>query len=63
MITTSKQGDYTMFDTCVLHDDYEDFAQKFLQIDYEDYVNMELGLTDEDVEYSSVELDEILSFV
>ena len=52
-----------MFDTCVLHDDYEDFAQKFLQIDYEDYVNMELGLTDEDVEYSSVELDEILSFV
>lgn len=39
-----------MIDTCILHDDYENFAQKFLGIDYEDFVNYELGLIDEDEE-------------
>ena len=37
-----------MIDTCVLHDDYEDFAKKYLGIDYDDYVTFELGLPDED---------------
>ncbi len=37
-----------MIDTCVLHDDYEDFAEKYLGIDYDDYVTFELGLPDED---------------
>ena len=37
-----------MIDTCVLHDDYEDFAKKFLGVDYEDYVTLQLGLPDED---------------
>ncbi len=37
-----------MIDTCVLHDDYEDFAQKYLRVDYDDYVNFQLGLSDED---------------
>ena len=32
----------------VLHDDYEDFAQKYLGIDYEDFVTLQLGLPDED---------------
>ena len=42
-----------MIDTCVLHDDYEDFANKYLGIDYEDYVSLELGLPDDDeLEYS-----------
>lgn len=48
MIDSSSQGGFTMIDTCVLHDDYEDFAQKYLGIDYEDYVTFELGLPDED---------------
>lgn len=48
-----------MIDTCILHDDYEDFAQKFLGIDYEDFVTFEMGLPDEDddaidVEYSVI---------
>ncbi len=37
-----------MIDTCRLHDDYEDFAQKYLGVDYEDYVNLQLGLHDDD---------------
>ena len=44
-----------MIDTCVLHDDYEDFAQKYLGIDYEDYLTFQMGLPDEDeteIEYS-----------
>jgi len=44
-----------MINTCTLHDDYENFAQKFLGIDYEDYVSLQLGLPDEDeieIEYS-----------
>lgn len=42
-----------MFNVCVLHDDYEDFAQKYLGIDYEDYIHLEKGLPDED----EIELD------
>jgi hypothetical protein len=45
---SSSQGGLTMIDTCVLHDDYEDFALNYLGIDYEDYVNLQLGLPDED---------------
>jgi len=44
-----------MIDTCVLHDDYEDFAKKFLGVDYEDFIGLQLGLPDEDeieIEYS-----------
>ena len=44
-----------MIDTCVRHDDYEDFAQKFLGVDYEDFIVLQLGLPDEDeieIEYS-----------
>ena len=44
-----------MIDTCVLHDDYEYFAQKFLGVDYEDFIGLQLGLPDEDeieIEYS-----------
>ena len=37
-----------MIDTCILHDDYEDFAQKFLGVDYEDYISLQMGLPDED---------------
>ena len=37
-----------MINTCILHDDYETFAQKFLGVDYEDYVSLQLGLPDED---------------
>lgn len=36
-----------MIDTCVLHDDYENFA-KYLGVDYDDYVSLQLGLPDED---------------
>jgi hypothetical protein len=55
MIDSSSQGGYEMIDTCVLHDDYEDFAQKFLGVDYEDFIGLQLGLPDEDeieIEYS-----------
>jgi hypothetical protein len=45
---SSSQGGFKMIDTCILHDDYEDFAKKFLHVDYEDYVNLQLGLGDED---------------
>ncbi len=48
MMFTSSQGGFTMIDTCRLHDDYEDFAQKYLGVDYEDYVNLQLGLHDDD---------------
>ena len=36
-----------MISTCILHDDYEYFAN-YLGIDYEDFVNMQYGLPDED---------------
>jgi hypothetical protein len=45
---SSSQGGFTMIDTCVLHDDYEDFAQKYLGVDYEDFIGLQLGLPDED---------------
>ena len=44
-----------MIDTCVLHDDYEDFA-KYLGVDYDDYVSLQLGLPDEE-EFDSVEYE------
>jgi len=47
-----------MVDTCVLHDDYEDFAQKFLGVDYDDYIGLQLGLPDED----EIEIEYSLSF-
>jgi hypothetical protein len=48
MMYSSSQGGFKMIDTCILHDDYEDFAQKYLGIDYDDFVTFELGLPDED---------------
>ena len=48
MMYSSSQGGFQMIDTCVLHDDYENFAQKFLGVDYEDYIGLQLGLPDED---------------
>jgi hypothetical protein len=48
MMYSSSQGRFKMIDTCVLHDDYEDFAQKYLGVDYEDFVGLQLGLPDED---------------
>lgn len=49
MMYSSSQGRrFVMINTCILHDDYEDFAKKFLGVDYEDYVNLQLGLPDED---------------
>lgn len=44
----SGQGGFKMIDTCILHDDYEEFAKNFLGIDYDDFVNLQLGLPDED---------------
>ena len=38
----------------VLHDDYEDFANRFLGVEYEDYVNLEKGFDE-----TLYELDEI----
>jgi hypothetical protein len=46
---SSSQGGFEMIDTCILHDDYEDFAKKYLGIDYDDFVNLERGLDDGDV--------------
>ena len=43
-----KSREVPMIDTCVLHDDYENFAQKYLGIDYDDFVTLEMGLPDED---------------
>ena len=43
-----SNGGLRMLDTCVLHDDYEDFAQKYLGVDYEDFIGLQLGLPDED---------------
>jgi len=41
----------------LLHDDYEDFAQRFLGVEYEDLVNLELGYSDyEDVELVEFEI-------
>jgi hypothetical protein len=48
MYSLSQGGRFAMINTCILHDDYEDFAQKFLGVDYEDYVGLQLGLPDED---------------
>ena len=48
MMYSSSQGGFQMIDTCVLHDDYDNFAQKFLGVDYEDYIGLQLGLPDED---------------
>lgn len=48
MMYSSSQGGFKMIDTCVLHDDYEDFAQKYLGVDYEDFIGLQLGLPDED---------------
>lgn len=45
---SSSQGGFKMIDTLVLHDDYEDFAQKYLGVDYDDFVTLQLGLPDED---------------
>ena len=30
-----------MIGTCILHEDYEEFATKFLGVDYEDFVNLQ----------------------
>ena len=49
MMYSSSQGGFEMIDTCILHDDYEDFAKKYLGIDYDDFVNLERGLDDGDV--------------
>jgi len=57
MMYSSSQGGFAMIDTCVLHDDYEDFANKYLGIDYEDYVSLELGLPDDD----EIEIEHSLS--
>ena len=48
MYSSSQGGRFVMINTCILHDDYETFAQKFLGVDYEDYVGLQLGLPDED---------------
>jgi hypothetical protein len=41
----------------LLHEDYEDFAQRFLGVEYEDLVNLELGYSDdEDVELVEFEI-------
>jgi len=32
----------------LLHDDYEDFAERFLGVEYEDLVNLQLGYSEED---------------
>lgn len=48
MMYSSSQGGFEMIDTCILHDDYEDFAQKYLGIDYDDFIGLQLGLPDED---------------
>lgn len=32
----------------LLHDDYEDFAQRYLGVDYEDLVNLQVGYSDDD---------------
>lgn len=37
-----------MIGTCILHEDYEDFATKFLGVDYEDFVNLQYGLGDDE---------------
>jgi hypothetical protein len=48
MYSSSQGRGFVMINTCILHDDYENFAQKFLGVDYEDYVGLQLGLPDED---------------
>lgn len=46
-----------MVNTYLLHDDYEDFAQKFLGVDYDDFVTFQLGLPDEDDTFDEIELE------
>lgn len=46
----------------LLHDDYEDFAQRYLGVDYEDLVNLQVGYSDDDDEPSLVNY-EITSLV
>ncbi len=58
MMYSSSQGGCEMIDTCVLHDDYEDFAKKFLGVEYEDYIGLQLGLHEED----EIEIEYSLSF-
>ncbi len=41
----------------VLHDDYEDFANRFLGIEYEDYVNLEKGFDETFYELDQVEYE------
>lgn len=36
-----------MTNSYLLHDDYEDFANRYVGVDYEDLVNLQLGLTEE----------------
>jgi len=43
-----SQGGIAMIGTCILHEDYEDFATKFLGVDYEDFVNLQYGLGDDE---------------
>ena len=56
MMYSSKVEEVSMIKSSfVLHDDYEDFAQKYLGVDYEDFIGLQLGLPDEDeteIEYS-----------
>lgn len=41
----------------LLHDDYEDFANRFLGVDYEDLVNLELGYSDDEDDSKLVEYE------
>ena len=41
----------------VLHDDYEDFANRFLGVEYEDYVNLEKGFDETFYELDEVEYE------
>jgi hypothetical protein len=43
-----------MVNAFVLHDDYETFAS-YLGVDYEDYYNLQLGISDDDLD----EFDEV----
>jgi len=41
----------------LLHDDYEDFAQRYLGVDYEDLVNLQVGYSDDEDESILVEYE------
>ena len=47
----------------LLHDDYEDFAQRYLGVDYEDLVNLQVGYSDDDDDEPSLVNYEIHSIV